>query len=120
MRLLWLVIFNLFLCVLSSDADARCLRPRLNWSVGDVLTTNWTVNSGDVCAFTARGRSMAMYAIEFPVTPKHGTLGTAERYAIAYRAANGYKGSDYFVFSVVGKQDGRTGTVTVKVNVTVD
>ena len=120
MRSIFSVVFGLLLCLLASNADAGCVKPSLRWENGDVLTTNWTVDSGTVCTFNIRGKLIANYAVEFPVRPRHGKVGAAERYAIAYRAADGYKGPDQFVFRVIGKQDNKPGAVTVTVNVTVN
>lgn len=115
-----LALGALVVLLLTTSAEARCVKSgRLRWSLGDVLTLNWTVQPGGICTFGAHGKKFAIFAIEIPTRPQHGVIGHEARYRIAYKANLGYRGPDSFVIRIVGKQNGMPGTVTINTSVTV-
>lgn len=116
-----LAVAGILLCVTISATEAKCSRPRIHWSaLGQSVTSSWTVNPGGICVFSNRtGGTTAIYALEVSTKPKHGVIGQADRYSIAYRAPEGYIGSDDFVLSLVGRDERGPGKVTIAVDVTV-
>jgi hypothetical protein len=117
--------FAVAIAVLSASsltAEAVCQRPRIHWSnLGDTTNSNWRLAPGDVCEFSNQSNGTAgIYAVEVTVKPKHGVIGHANRYSVAYQASPTYKGPDDFVITLVGKDQRGPGKVTINVNVVVE
>jgi Bacterial Ig domain len=117
MRRLLLAI-GLMLFPLSAKAD--CASVRWNFMFGQETTTSRETD-GAPCTFrmTDVGGDRAVYGVEIPVPPKHGSAASAGRATVVYRPQPGFKGEDSFVFELVGKMSGNPTSARVRVTVTV-
>jgi len=102
------------------SAKADCPSVRWNFIFGQETTTSRETD-GAPCTFrmTDVGGDRAVYGVEIPVPPKHGSAAPAGRATVVYRPTPGFKGEDSFVFELVGKMGGNPTSARVRVTVTV-
>ncbi len=113
-----LLIIALMLTPLS--AKAGCASVRWNFIFGQETTTSRETD-GAPCTFrmTDVGGDRAVYGVEIPVPPKHGSATPSGRATVVYRPTPGFKGEDSFVFELVGKMGGNPTSARVRVTVAV-
>ena len=101
-------------------AEAGCSSVNWNFRFGQETTTSRETD-GAPCSFrmTNVGGDSAVYGIEVPTPPKHGTTSATGRASLVYRPTPGFKGEDSFVFELVGKMGGTPTSARVRVTVTV-
>jgi hypothetical protein len=112
------VVIGLMLFPLAAKAD--CPSVRWNFMFGQETTTSRETD-GAPCTFrmTDVGGDRAVYGVEVPVPPKHGSAAPTGRAIVVYRPQAGFKGEDSFVFELVGKMGGNPTSAKVRVTVTV-
>jgi len=108
------------LMVIPLSAKADCPSVRWNFIFGQETTTSRETD-GAPCTFrmTDVGGDRAVYGVEIPVPPKHGSAAPAGRATVVYRPTPGFKGEDSFVFELIGKMGGNPTSARVRVTVTV-
>lgn len=116
--------FALVACLLSltpQDAFAKCRKAPFNFNFGVETATTMELYDGEPCSINIRaGSRTILYGVTVSTKPQHGSAGTNDRYSIAYVPQAGYRGSDVFVFTVIGDMGSMgKGTASVRVNVIV-
>jgi len=108
------------LALFSFAARADCSSVRWNFIFGQETTTSRETD-GAPCSFrmTDVGGDRAVFGVEVPVPPKHGTATPAGRATVIYRPRPGFKGEDSFVFELVDKLGGNPTSARVRVTVMV-
>src|SRR5438067_13090096 len=101
-------------------AQADCPSVRWNFNFGQETTTSREPD-GAPCTFrmTDVGGDRAVYGVEIPTPPKHGSASASGRATVIYQPRPGFKGEDTFVFELVGRMNGSPTSAKVRVTVTV-
>jgi len=77
------------------------------------------VSSGRSCIMVARIGSTDAQDIWIDTAPQHGTVRPRGRTGITYRAADRFKGDDFFTIALRGRGKSGAGIMTVRVRVAV-
>ena len=65
------------------------------------------------------GGASIISSVQVSAPPRNGSATVGDGYAVWYRSQPGFTGADAFEFTMSGTSDGRPGTSTVRVQVTV-
>ena len=111
----------MLLCLVCPHAQARTNYGDGRGGTGQCTKgpSGWMVASGGICTLNFHNELLPIYAVEFPVKPQHGVIASAERYQVAYRAASGYKGPDYFEIRLIVQRAGKPSQIVKRIHVTV-
>ncbi len=100
--------FALALFVVSSaPVLAHCERSHIPWRYGQSASSVWRTD-GAVCTDTPNEHQY-IAAIRIIERPKHGVLGKAGLFGLAYKPFPGFKGTDSLSFAFVSNSAWRGG-----------
>ena len=83
----------------SIPALARCERSHIPWRYGQQVSSVWRTD-GAVCT-DVPNEHQYIAAIQITERPKHGVLGKAGLFGLAYKPDPGFKGTDTLSFAFV-------------------
>jgi hypothetical protein len=87
---------------------------------GGSAVTAMAARSGEPCSISGvTGGMSTISSVEVSAPPRNGTATVGQGYAVWYRSQPGFTGADVFEFAMSGTTEGRPGTSTVRVQVTV-
>jgi hypothetical protein len=113
------VVPALMLTMASNAARAACASEPFSipyWGVSTV--TAMSATSGEPCSVRGvTGGESVISSVQ--VSARNGTASVGEGDAVWYRSQPGFTGADAFEFTMSGTSDGRPGSSTVRVQVTV-
>jgi len=113
------LVLALGLLILSSvPALARCERSHIPWRYGQSVASVWHTD-GAVCTDVPE-RTSVHCAIRITERPKHGALGKAGLFGLAYKPEPGFKGTDTLSFAFVSNSSWRGGPGQVSITVIVE
>jgi hypothetical protein len=97
-----------------------CLSGADDFAAGSTTDMAMALISGQGCAiaFTGARSLTAIRGIRMTTPAKHGRAGVWGS-GVAYQSKSGFKGEDFFAFTVSGDWGTQAGTATVRVRVTV-
>ena len=102
----------------SAPALARCERSHIPWRYGESVSSVWTTD-GAVCQ-DVPNEHQYIAAIRITQRPKHGVLGKAGLFGLAYKPDPGFKGTDTLAFAFVSNSTWRGGAgLIANVSITV-
>ena len=111
----------LMLTMACSAARAACATEPFSipyWGVSTV--TAMSATSGEPCSVRGvTGGASVISSVQVSAPPRNGTATVGDGDAVWYRSQPGFTGEDAFEFTMSGTSDGRPGTSTVRVQVTV-
>jgi len=111
----------LLLGVSHAPAHADCMTEPFSipyWGVSTV--TAMSARSGEPCSVRGvTGGASVISSVQVSAPPRNGTATVGDGDAVWYRSQPGFTGEDAFEFTMSGTSDGRPGTSTVRVQVTV-
>jgi hypothetical protein len=109
------------LLVAAQPAGAACMSEPFSipyWGVNGV--TAMAVTSGESCSVSGvTGGNSIISSVQVSTAPRNGTATVGQADAVWYRSHPGFTGADLFEFTMSGASDGRPGSSTVRVQVTV-
>jgi hypothetical protein len=91
----------------SIPAFARCERSHIPWRYGQSVSSTWRTD-GDVCT-DVPNEHQYIAAIQITERPKHGVLGKAGLFGLAYKPDPGFRGTDTLSFAFVSNGTWRGG-----------
>jgi hypothetical protein len=91
----------------SVPALARCERSHIPWRYGQSVSSVWHTD-GAVCT-DVPNEHQYIAAIQITERPKHGVLGKAGLFGLAYKPDPGFKGTDTLSFGFVSNNSWRGG-----------
>jgi hypothetical protein len=96
-----------------------CRRPPLALQLGSKVEVAMAVASGMSCPVIVRAADAALDGLSVEMSPQHGNIVPRGRTGVSYRAAPGFRGEDFFAFSLKGRSRNTAGTMLVWVRVAV-
>lgn len=115
------IVPALMLTMACSAARAACATEPFSipyWGVSTV--TAMSATSGEPCSVRGvTGGASVISSVQVSAPPRNGTATVGDGDAVWYRSQPGFTGEDAFEFTMSGTSDGRLGTSTVRVQVTV-
>jgi hypothetical protein len=102
----------------SAPTLARCERSHISWRYGQQASSIWHTD-GAVCT-DVPNEHQYIARIRITKRPKHGILGKAGTFGLAYKPNPGFKGTDSLSFAFVSNNSWRGGAGQVaNVSITV-
>ena len=109
----------LLLWALTGSAEARCHSTawRSHWGIE---TAAFMETDGAACTTSVSRvwNTSEVHSVNIASAPQNGTASASGR-KVSYRPRPGFKGTDSFVFAILGQKAGRAQRATVRVSVTV-
>ena len=121
MRPILLTAAALMLGAANGPAYADCITEPFSIPYfGGSAVTAIAARSGEPCSISGvTGGASTISSVEVSAPPRNGSATVGQGYAVWYRSQPGFTGADAFEFTMSGTSDGRPGTSTVRVQVTV-
>ena len=116
-------ILPILILLAPTPVFAACHVEPFLFRLGSSSSASVSADSGSICTihFHSNGRRVTGYdSVTISSAPKHGSAnasGDSSDYAVTYKSAGGYKGSDQFSIAVKGSSSYGPGTADIQVNV---
>jgi hypothetical protein len=91
----------------SAPAWARCERSHIPWRYGEQVSSVWHTDGSVLTDVPKEHQYIAQ--IRITERPKHGILGKAGTFGLAYKPNPGFKGTDSLSFAFVSNSSWRGG-----------
>lgn len=106
-------------CLWSALAPVDCRAAPFAFRPNNGIDATMRVTSGRSCIMVARIGSANAQDLWIDTPPQHGTVQPRGRTGITYRAADKFKGDDFFTIALRGRDKSGAGIMTVRVRVAV-